>query len=133
VANLFAGGGREAVLRAVARVCDPQSQAGSARFGLLVDDRGYKALASAVEAEGGRVGVILLLVRESAAESRLQSFRREVQSPLEDLYECLARVVERASGPEAAAQRLAIADGVRALDRIHKWSDGLAASLQLED
>lgn len=133
VANLFAGGGREAVLHAVARVCGNQSENGSVRFGLLADDRGYKALASAVEAEGGRVGVILLLVRESAAESRLHSFRREVQTPLDELYACLATVTERASGPDASAQRLAIADGVRALDRIHKWSDALAASLKNED
>lgn len=130
VANLFAGGGREAVLSALARVCGSQSVTDAERFGLLVDERGYKALASAVEAEGGRVGVILLLVREGAAEGRLQSFRREIQTPLDELYACLASVAERATGPDAQAQRLAIADGLRSLDRIHKWADALAASLK---
>src|SRR5437867_4309271 len=52
VANLFAGGGREAVLRAVARVCNSPAAIDSERFSLLVEDRGYKAIASAVEAEG---------------------------------------------------------------------------------
>jgi nitrogen-specific signal transduction histidine kinase len=131
LASLFAGGGREAVLRSVARVCGGRSGADGDRFGLLVDDRGYKAQVSAVEAEGGRVGVIILLVRESAAESRLHSFGREIQAPLDELGACLATVAEHASGAGAQAQRLAIADGVRSLDRIRKWADGLAAALKI--
>src|SRR5262245_27312806 len=118
VANLFAGGGREAVLHAVARVCDSQSDVDSERFSLLVEDRGYKAIASAVEAEGGHVGVILLLVRESAGEARLHSFRRELQAPLDELTACLTTVAENATGPDADTQRIAIADGVRALVRV---------------
>lgn len=130
VANLFEGGGREAVLRAVARVCDSQSTADPERFSLIVEDRGYKALASAVEAEGGRVGVILLLVRESAAGARLQSFRRELQTPLDELAGCLATVAQHAEGPNVEAQLIAIADGVRCLERIRKWTEGIAASLR---
>ena len=130
VANLFAGGGREAVLHAVAKVCDSQSENDTERFSLLVDDRGYKAIASAVQAEGGRVGVILLLVRESAGEARLHSFRRELQEPLEELTACLSTVAEHATGPDAQVQRVAIADGVRALDRVRKWADSVAASLK---
>ena len=130
VANLFAGGGREAVLHAVAKVCGSQSEVATERFSLLVEDRGYKAIASAVEAEGGHVGVILLLVRESAGEARLHSFRRELQAPIDELTACLATVAELATGPDAEAQRIAIADGVRALDRVRKWADSVAASLK---
>ena len=131
LANLFAGGGREAVLRAVVRVCGSQSTTDAERFSLLVDDRGYKVLASAVEAEGGRVGVILLLVRESAGEARVQSFGREIQTPLDELSACLASIAEHATGPDSQAQRIAIADGVRCLDRVRKWADGVAASLKV--
>ena len=130
VANLFTGGGREAVLSAVARVCDSQTTSDAERFSLLVDDRGYKALASAVEAEGGRVGVILLLVREGVGEARLQSFRREIQAPLDELNGCFSAVAEHATGPNADEQRIAIADAVRCLDRIRKWADSVAASLK---
>ena len=123
VANLFEGGGREAVLHAVARVCGSQSAVDAERFSLIVEDRGYKAIASAVEAEGGHVGVILLLVRESASEARMQSFRREIQAPLDELSACLSAVAEYATGPDAQAQRIAIADGVRCLERVRKWAE----------
>jgi PAS domain-containing protein len=132
VARLFAGGGREQVLAAVARVCDSQSPTNAERFSLFVDDRGYRALASAVEAEGGRVGVILLLVREGAGEARLQSFRREIQTPLDELSACLSAVAEHARGENAMAQKIAIADGVRCLERVRKWAEGVAASLKGE-
>src|SRR5262245_24586666 len=98
VANLFAGGGREAVLSAVARVCASQTGIDVERFRLTVDDRGYKAIASAVDVEGGHVGVILLLVREGAIEARMQSFRRELQTPLDELAGCLSAVAEHATG-----------------------------------
>src|SRR5262245_5469535 len=130
VANLFAGGGREAVLHAVARVCGSNTDV--ERFRLIVEDRGYKAIASAVEVEGGHVGVILLLVREGASEARVQSFRREIQSPLDELAGCLSAVAEHAAGPGSEAQRIAIADGVRCLDRIRKWADSVAASRKAE-
>ncbi len=130
VANLFEGGGREAVLRAVAQVCDSQGDKDSARFSLLVEDRGYKALASAVEAEGGRVGVILLLTRETPGEARVQTFRREIQEPLDELSACLSSLAEYAEGPNVDIQRLAVADGVRCVERIRKWAGMVAASLK---
>jgi nitrogen-specific signal transduction histidine kinase len=130
VAHLFDGGGREAVLHAVARVCGNQSTADAERFSLIVDDRGYKAIASGVEAEGGNVGVILVLVRESAGEARMQRFRRELQAPLDELAGCLSQVAQLATGPESMAQRVAIADGVRALERVRKWAESVAASLK---
>ncbi len=127
IANLFAGGGREAVLRAVARVCGSQSVCDAERFNVLVEDRGYRALASSVESDGGRVGVILLLVRESAGEARIQSFGREIQAPLEELSACLSSVAEHATAP---AQRIAIADAVRCLERLRKWTETVAGSLK---
>jgi PAS domain-containing protein len=130
LAHLFTGGGREAVLAAVARVCGSASGSDAVRFGVLVDDRGYKAIASAVEAEGGRVGVIVLLVREGAGESRLQSFRREMQGPLDELTASLSTIAQHANGSEAPQQLLAIADAVRCLERVRKWTESVAASLK---
>jgi nitrogen-specific signal transduction histidine kinase len=130
VANLFDGGGREAVLHAVARVCGNQAQCDSASFSLFVGDRGYKALASSVEADGGRVGVILLLLREGASEARVKSFQREILTPLDELSACLSDLAEFAEQPDPRAQRLALADGVRAVERIRKWASGVAESLK---
>jgi len=130
VAQLFTGGGREAVLTAVARVCGSASGSDAVRFSLFVDDRGYKAIASGVEAEGGRVGVILLLVREGAGESRLQSFRREMQGPLDELTASISTIAQHANGPEAPQQLLAIADAVRCLERVRKWTESVAVNLK---
>jgi nitrogen-specific signal transduction histidine kinase len=131
LANLFEGGGREALLRAVATVCEPKGKS-TARFSLMAGDRGYRVVVSAVEAEGGRVGVILLLTRESTAEARLQAFRRAVLSSLEEIDECLASVASHADGPSVDLQRLAVADGVRCVERIRKWGEEIAASLNEE-
>jgi nitrogen-specific signal transduction histidine kinase len=127
IANLFTGGGREAVLRAVARVCGEQSVSSVERFGVFVEERGYKALASAVEAEEGRVGVILLLMRESAGEARMQSLGREILAPLDELSASLSNLAEHATTPVA---RIALADAVRCLERVRKWSETVAASVK---
>ena len=127
LANLFEGGGREMLLRAVASICDPKGKQ-TARFALMAQDRGYKALASAVEAEAGRVGVILLLMRESPHEARLQAFRREVMTTLDEISEVFETIGSRANGAEDP--RSAVADGVRCVERIRKWGGEIAASLK---
>lgn len=126
LANLFEGGGREAVLRAVAHVCAGKP---SASFRLRVGDRGYQALASPVEAEGGRVGVILLLTAEPAGDGRLQTFRREILDSLDDLAEVLAHLAEQTGGRRSERYRILLADGVRAVERMRKWADSVAARL----
>ncbi len=129
LANLFDGGGREVLLRAVAEVCSGKSDRDAVRFGLLVGDRGYKALVSAVEAEGGRVGVILLLTRETPGEARLQGFRREMLGALDELTECLGNLAEHGDGPNADAKQQAVADGVRCIDRLRRWAGVVASAL----
>lgn len=126
LANLFEGGGREVLLHAVATICDPKGKQ-TTRFALIAGDRAYKALASAVEAEAGRVGVILLLTRESPHEARLQAFRREVMTTLDEISDVFAAIAANARGDD---QRSAIEDGVRCVDRIRKWGEEIAASLK---
>ena len=129
LANLFDGGGREAVLSAVASVCGEAGR-DAARFALLVGARGYRALVSAVEVEGGRVGVILLLTPESASEGRVQAFRREILGPLDELSACFASLAEHAGTQQVEARQLAVADGVRYIERMRKWAGSVAASLR---
>ncbi|MHC4164813.1 MAG: PAS domain-containing protein [Planctomycetota bacterium] len=125
LAGLFEGGGREAVLDAVARVC---GGAPPARFRLREGEKGYLALASAVEAEEGRVGVVLLLTEESSIDDRLHGLRREVLEPLDDLGNCLAEFSEQTGGRRDDRFRVVLADAVRALARMRKWVDGVAGS-----
>ena len=120
LAALFEGGGRKAILDAVARVCGGDVRA---RFNLREGGTGFAALASPVEAEGGRVGVIVLLTPEAGDEALL-AFQRSVREPLDELASCLLAISSEADGaPEQ--RRILVAEGLRALDRIRKWAEGV--------
>ena len=128
LANLFEGGGREGVLSAVAQVCSsPDGE--PARCGVRMDDRGYLGVVSPVEAEGGRVGVCLLLMPEPAGEARLQSFRREILTPLDELAGCFDTLAEWIGGVGAEECESTLEDGIRAIERMRKWANSVAARL----
>jgi PAS domain S-box-containing protein len=122
LAIIFEGGGREAILDAVARVCSGEA---GVRFHLRESGRGYAALASPVEAEEGRVGVIVLLTSE-AGDERLLAFQRRVREPLDELAGCLQEISGAADELSPKLQIL-VAEGLRALERIRKWSEAVTA------
>ena len=93
-AELFQGGGREAFLRAVAEVCQTGE---TVRFRLREDGRGYIGVASPIEAEANRVGVLILLSDEPFLLQRLAAVRREIGEPLDELSSLLDELAERAS------------------------------------
>lgn len=126
LAGLFEGGAREAMLDAVARVC---GGAPPMNFRLREGDKGYAVIASPVEAEGGRVGVVMLLNQETSTDDRLLTFRREILEPMDELTQCLADFSEQTGGRRDDTVRLLIADGVRALARMRKWAEQIAADL----
>ena len=77
--TLFEGGGREAILKAVADVC---AEGTTTRFRMREGTRGYLGLASPIEAPGaeaGRVGVVILLNDEPAIDAKLQAVHREIR------------------------------------------------------
>lgn len=125
LASLFEGGAREAMLSAVAGVCRGSSRE---RFRLRESGKGFEAMASPVEVEGGRVGVVILLFEETNDEG-LQSFRREVQEPLDELTHCLVTFSSQTGDRRSEKYRIMIAEALRAIERMRKWSDGVAADL----
>ena len=121
LAVVFEGGGREAILDAVARVCSGDA---GARFQMREAGQSFAALASPVEVEEGRVGVIVLLTPESGDE-RLMAFERAVREPLDELAGCLLAIsAELQDAPEK--WRILVAEGLRALERIRKWSESVS-------
>jgi hypothetical protein len=126
LATLFSGGGREAVLVAVERVCakgEPQ------KFRLREDGRGYFAVVSPIEAEESRVGVIILLTDEPIMDARLLSFHREIQEPLEETLTCLDELNEETGGRRNEHFRELIERGSITLGRARKWSEELHSLL----
>jgi PAS domain S-box-containing protein len=123
LAIVFEGGGREAILDAVARVCGGEA---GVRFHLREAGRGFAALASPVEVEEGRVGVIVLLMAE-AGDERLLAFQRAVREPLDELAGCL-QAISGAADELPQKLQILVAEGMRALERIRKWSESVQAA-----
>jgi hypothetical protein len=128
--SLFEGGGREAVLNAVAEVC---SGGHTVRFRLREAENGFLGLCSPIEAPGEadatRVGVVILLMDEPVIDAKLQAVQREIEEPLDEGIECLEQLIEQTGGRRDEAFRSAVERGIASLNRAKKWSDELRSSL----
>ena len=114
------------MLGAVAKVCSGGERA---RFKIREGDKGFTALASPVEVEEGRVGVIILLTEEPM-EERMLAFRRDIQEPLDELSSCLMAISTETGERRDEKWRVLVAEGLRSLERMRKWADGLSADLK---
>jgi len=123
LAELFEGGAREAVLRAVVSAC---RQGESVRFRLREGAVGFSAVASPIEAQGEQVGVVILLKEEVEGVERILTLHRQMEQPLDELAHALEQLLEqlREARPRALAD-----DAVRSLARVRKASDEVHAVL----
>jgi hypothetical protein len=127
LAMLFEGGGREAVLGAVAKVCTRNE---TVRFKLRKDSMGLLGVCSPIEAEGGSVGVVILLTQEPDTDERLIAFQAEIAEPLDEAVHILDELMEQTGGRRAERYRVLVERGLGALHRAQKWSDELKGALQ---
>jgi nitrogen-specific signal transduction histidine kinase len=126
LAELFEGGAREAVLRAVVNACQHGE---SVRFRVRDREVGYAAVASPIAAEGEPVGVVILLKEEVEGVERLLALHREIQVPLDDLSGSLDQLLEQTGGRRDPRHRALVEDGLRSVARLRKWSEEMAALL----
>ena len=126
LAELFHGGSREAVLRAVAEVCE---RGESVKFNLRERGAGFSAVVSPIVADAARVGVVILLREELEGVERLLAIHREIADPVEELQAALEMLHEQTGGRRAQRYRADVEDGLRALARLRKWADELRATL----
>lgn len=124
LAELFAGGGREAVLRAVARACGPGA---TARFRVREGGVGYAGVASPIEADGERVGVVILLKEQMDEGERLLGLTREIVRPLDRLGEALDALLEQTGGRRAERYRGLVEEGLSELGRVRKGLEEIRA------
>ncbi|MEN8181939.1 MAG: PAS domain-containing protein [Myxococcota bacterium] len=117
LAQLFEGGGREAVLRAVAGVLEDWE---SVRFRLRERNLGFAAIASPIIAGGENVGVVMLLKDEVDGMERLFHLQRQLEEAVADLD----RVVD---GAAAGGEQFKVT-----LDRVRQWSQAIRHELQGE-
>jgi nitrogen-specific signal transduction histidine kinase len=126
LAEFFGGGGREAVLHAVAEVCEHGE---SLRFRVRERGVGFAAVASPIVADDARVGVVILLKEEVEGIERLLALHREIQDPIAELSHTLDLLLEQTGGRRDLRYRGYVEESLRALTRLCKWSDELRAVL----
>jgi len=126
LATLFDGGGREAVLGAVAEVC---ARGETVRFRLKRDEIGFLGVASPIEAEEGHVGVVILLTLEPDTDERLLAYQAEIAEPLDEASRCFEELLEAAGARRSERERGLAERGLAALGRAQKWSDELRGAL----
>lgn len=135
MAAVFSGGGREAMLSAVALVC---GKGRTVRFRIREEGRGFLGVASPIEATAsvradspeGRLGVVILLLDEPGMDARLASVQREIQEPLEEAIACLDELIDQTGGRRNERFRAAVERGAGALSRARKWAVELTAALE---
>jgi nitrogen-specific signal transduction histidine kinase len=114
LAQLFGGGGREAMLRAVAAVC---SEGESMRFRMRERGVRFAAVASPIFVGHENVGVLVLLKDEVEGAERLMHLHRRLAESLEDAVklvdEHVGRIEERSVVLEAVGRARQWCDAMR--------------------
>jgi hypothetical protein len=122
LATLFEGGGREAVLEAVAQVCERGS---SVRFHFREQEIGFTALASPITVDEASVGVILMLLEDVLEEEKLLALCREISKPTDELSQCFEELFDQTGGRRSEHFRERVEEGLRSLERLRKWTEEL--------
>ncbi|MEZ4333540.1 MAG: PAS domain-containing protein [Myxococcota bacterium] len=120
LAGVFGGGSREAVLKVTAEVL---KRGQPTRLQIREGGIGYLGLASPIEAEDDRVGVVMVMLEEQSNEDQLAGLAEEIGEPIGEAQRAVARVLD-APGTGAALteeQRGSLERGVHALETAQKW------------
>ncbi len=113
LALVFGGGAREAVLSATATVLE-RGQA--ARLQIREGGSGWAGLASPIEAEDDRVGVVMVLLEEQSNEEPLTALTEEIGEPLSEALGRFQSLAPHVAARLKEDQRQAWETGLRALE-----------------
>jgi hypothetical protein len=119
LAELFEGGGREAILGAVASVC---SGGKTVKFMLKEAEGAYLGLASPIVAEDDSVGVVILLTEEPPPDARLVAIQSEIREPLDQAERAFQEILVQIGGRRDNRYRVLVERGMAGLERAKKWN-----------
>ncbi|MCP5066749.1 MAG: PAS domain-containing protein [bacterium] len=126
LAELFEGGGREAMLRAVASAC---GQGASVRCRIRERGVGWCAVISPIANQGEQVGVVVLLTEEQAGADQLMSLRRELEAPVDEVELGLETLLEETGGRRNPGHRARLEETLRSVERLRKSLDEMSTVL----
>lgn len=115
LAMVFGGGAREVMLSATAAVLD---RGEATRLQIREGGIGYTGLASPIEAEHDRVGVVMMLLEEESSGEHLRVLADEIGAPLNEALSGLRRLApQRAGGVAADGSGAVLECGIEAIER----------------
>ena len=127
LANVFGGGAREAVLKVTAEVLQ---RGQSARLQIREGGLGYVGLASPIEAQDDRVGVVMVMLEEQSNEDQLAGLAEELADPIADALRSLERVLESPATPLGEGLRAPIERSLQSLELAQKWLRELQVAIR---
>ena len=126
LAELFEGGAREAVLRAVVVAA---GEGESVRFRVREGAQGFSAVASPIASGGESVGVVILLKEEVEGIERVLALHRSMEQPMDELGQVVQQLFELPVVAREARLRALLGDAQQALGRLRKGADEVHAVL----
>jgi hypothetical protein len=117
LATVFGGGAREVVLSATAAVLD-RGQA--ARWQIREGGAVYSGLASPIEAEDDRVGVVMVLLEEQSVDGPVAALADEIGEPLSQALKTLQTLAPEVDGRLRETDRGLFARALCALEDAQK-------------
>jgi len=127
IAMVFGGGAREVVLTATAEVLE---RGQSARLQLREGDFGYSGLASPIEAEDDRVGVVMVLLEEQSNEGYLTGLAEEIGEPITDAMQTFQGLSQSLGGSLGDEQQAIFERGLRSIETAQKWLRELQVAIR---
>jgi len=127
LAMVFGGGAREAVLTATAEVLQ---RGQSARLQIREGSFAYTGLASPIEAEEDRVGVVMVLLEEHSNEEYLVGLADEIAEPMNEAMQAAQSLGQELHADLSDAQRTLFDRGTRAIETAQKWLRELQVAIR---
>ncbi|MAG31834.1 MAG: hypothetical protein CL908_13180 [Deltaproteobacteria bacterium] len=127
LAMVFDGGAREVVLTATAEVLQ---RGRPARLQIREGGSGYTGLASPIEAEDDRVGVVMVLLEEQSNEEHLTGLVEEIGEPVAEARQSLQALSERIGSKLRDEERAILERGLHSVETAQKWLRELQLALR---
>jgi nitrogen-specific signal transduction histidine kinase len=127
LAMVFGGGAREVVLKATAEVLQ---RGQSARLQIREGSAGYLGLASPIEAEDDRIGVVMVLLEEQSNEEYLTGLADEIGEPIAAATKAL-QTLSAGLDPKRSEEAYALVEqGLQSIDTAQKWLRELQVAIR---
>ncbi|HEB88857.1 MAG TPA: hypothetical protein ENI85_04730 [Deltaproteobacteria bacterium] len=127
LAMVFGGGAREAVLTATAEVLE---RGQSARLQIREAEHGYTGLASPIEAEDDRVGVVMVLLEEQSNEEYMTGLADEIGGPMAEAMQAMQALGQSRHRALTDEQKAIVDRGRRAIETAQKWLRELQVAIR---